>query len=236
MRRFFIQTPESIPCVQYFTTEDEKYIKKVLRLQNGDKIMCFNGKGIIYEGTLTANINGKQIGVYLEKEEKIEENKKKSSIIVSAIKADRLEFLIEKCTEIGIDEIIVTETQFSNENIDYLKKKLNRLEKIIISASRQSERIYLTKLSFLSYSQVLEYFSKIENKYICTTEFKAKNIKEVISSESKDNVCWIGPEGGFNKIELASIIDLGFKPCRLGANILRSETAAMIASYELVNN
>lgn len=234
MRRIFIETPKSIPSVQIIGTDVKKYLKQVLRLTPGQKVECFDGKGKLYSGILNLTPHKDDWAVYIDEIIASDELKNHKILILSAFKLDRLEIALEKCSEIGITEFIICQTKYSQYKLDIFKSKLKRLELIISNACRQSERLFFPKISIINESDLsfLKNFGANFEKIVCTTEVESEFINK-IHKQSTDSILFIGPEGGFDKSELETIINYDFIPCKLSRSILRSETAAVVGSYEI---
>ena len=236
MRRIFIETPKDLPNVQYFGSEDIKYLKKVLRLKYSDEIECFDGKGNLYKGTLTTNQSGNKLGVFITEVSKTINTNPKNRLIISSFKIERMETAIEKCTELGIDEIILTRTQYSQVDLSLLERKKNRFTTIIQNASRQAERLFIPEISICETLDLSNLNTSSSKKFIATTETDGQDLSKITSSyQNEDFYLWIGPEGGFSKEELLKYNDLGFVNVKLGKNILRSETACIIGTYLICN-
>jgi 16S rRNA (uracil1498-N3)-methyltransferase len=135
-----------------------------------------------------------------------------------------MDWMIEKCTEIGISEITFIETENSERN----KINIERCEKILIQAIKQSKQYWLPKINnIISYNS---FFKNIKTEdYNCLL---AWCIEEKISinsvfNQNKPTLIMIGPEGDFTENEVKIALQKNFKPISLGNNILRTETAAI---------
>jgi 16S rRNA (uracil1498-N3)-methyltransferase len=137
--------------------------------------------------------------------------------------------MLEKCIEIGIDEISFIETSNSERS----KINLERCEKIAISAIKQSKQFYLPRLHPIqSFQSFLVQTKTIKNKWIawCESEKTDYLSKQITSIENSQNLVCIGPEGDFTTQEIQLARAHNFAPCSLGTNILRSETAAVLVA------
>jgi len=140
---------------------------------------------------------------------------------------ERFEWFLEKATEIGIDEITPLLTSHSE------RKTINtdRLEKILISAMKQSLKAYLPKLNNLTTFKELIISNKTENKYIAyCDEIQKTHLKDLII-KGNDILILIGPEGDFSPDEIQLATENSFSVVSLGAARLRTETARIVACH-----
>ena len=207
-------------------TEESNHIVKVLRYKPGDKVYFTDGRGGKYL-TEIISASGKNCSVKIIEYTKVEENFPKIHVAIAPPKKiDRFEFFVEKAVEAGIDEITPIITRFSE------RKKLNiqRIEKIAISAMKQSLRYYKPKLNEMT--KFNEFISKEYNaeKYIalCNAEKKINQF-----SPSDNILILIGPEGGFDDQEIKLAHEKGFKTIKLSNARLRTETAALFSVFAL---
>ena len=215
---------------------------KVLRLNLGEKVVCFDGLGhewlceivsLRVEGSSSKHPNIK-LNIVSEKyfPSKQELKKPKVCIIVSLYKFDRFEFGLEKLVELGVDEIIVTKTHLSQFDLPVAEKKLERWKEILVSACKQSERKWISSISIMDVKKILgaPKDDKVLN-LVATTEIDSTQpLKDIETNKYNKVAIFIGPEGGFEKNELDEIISAGFKPVSLGENVLRAETAAIYSA------
>ncbi|QQR93839.1 16S rRNA (uracil(1498)-N(3))-methyltransferase [bacterium] len=219
--RFFVQNLNNKPILN---KKEIEHARKVLRMNIGDNFIAFDGFGNVWTCEFENDFNLKVI-----QHQFIEKDRHISRLIISLFKFDRLEWAIEKCTELGIDEIIFTKTKFSQIDLNLAEKKLARWKEITISASKQCERIYIPELKVMKPEQVLKLNGR---KFIGVTEFEVKkNFNSFPWKNSCEISLFIGPEGGFEKQELEEVISAGFEPVKISNSILRSETACMVGSF-----
>ena len=221
---------------QYFA-KDEKlnlydndyhHIKNVMRMKKGDLIK------VVYEGVVyTCKINNVSPNVDFEILSKEEKKKSNKSIVLafSLLKEQKLDYLMQKSTEVGIDEFIPLITSRSIINYDPKKdtKKKERWKKILKEASEQSNRVDIPKINDVMSINSLIYY-EADLKILFTLNEKSKNIKKVLEKNNKcDKILIVtGPEGGFTNEEEQILISNGFVSCTLGSNVLRSETAPIV--------
>ena len=205
-----------------------KQIKSVLRLELGDFLILCDGNGIEAKVEIIEINKGEIITQVIERTEK-EQDLKKVSLYLSILKKENFELAVEKAVEIGVSEIIPIITERT------IKLNLNedRLRKIIREASEQSGRTILPVLSPIM---------KFEDAIIDGTKNEEKIFFDLAENENskiidyKSASIFIGPEGGFTKEEQDFALQNDYKIESLGALTLRAETAAIIATYKVVNN
>lgn len=212
---------------------ESKHIARVLRLAVGNKIVLLNGKGTVFQCELTSV--GKQCTVNIIESTKVNDEKPRIHIAIAPTKNnDRLEWFIEKTTEIGINEI----TPIICSNSERKVVKQERLLKTAIAAMKQSGRAFLPKIN--EAIKLKDFFTdcNAEQKFIAHCyEENQQHLKEIYTL-GKDVVLLIGPEGDFSleEVEIA-LKKHNFIPVSLGKNRLRTETAGIYActSIKLLN-
>lgn len=221
---YFIFDPEQNSLI----SDEIHHIKDVMRLKPGSEILATDGKGQEYRLQLK---NLKPFEVKVMDVNTLPEGGTKIKFIISSIKVPLLELIIQKLTEIGVDEIIITKTKFSQITLDKLSPKLKRWETIIQTACKQSERAYFPKISIQAMEEI-DYEEGSLN-LIGDTQYNPAPllIKDINISEFKNISLLIGPEGGFEKSEYESLINTyNYKAVKFAANILRTETAAIVGA------
>ena len=214
------------------SAEQSHYIKNVMRLKPGDTISLFN----TMNGEWDAKIVNHAKEATEFKVEKLTKNKKLENdlwLAFSPIKKNPLDMMIQKTTELGIQKfipILAERTIVKEINIE-------RVKKIIIEASEQSNRISVPKIENLeSLKNFLNQFPKNGCLIFCDINCEKSNLKDILSKKIEGPVCiLIGPEGDFSEKERQLIIEKKeIYSLSLATNILRAETAA-IAAVTIVN-
>ena len=225
---FFFPGCQNVPTVQILPEEESQHAVKVLRLQVGEEIAVVDGVGGFYTARIT-NPHPKHCGFEItEVKSGFGKHDYKLHIAIAPTKnIERLEWFIEKSTEIGIDEITPVVCRFSERKM----VKEERLQKIIVAAAKQSLKAYFPKLNPLTTFDELMKNHQASQKFIahCYEEDKKLFQKEI--KPSSDVLILIGPEGDFSKEEVQKAISLGFVPVSLGNSRLRTETAGVVACH-----
>jgi len=213
-----------------FDKEESKHIIKVLRKKDTDILHVTNGLGLLLETEITLASDNKCtvkiIGV-----KKVQPSKFKLHLAVAPTKMnDRFEWFLEKATEIGIHEITPIICDRSERKV--VNKE--RFEKIILTAMKQSNVLYLPKLNEAT---TFKEFIKHENEGLQLIAHCEETDKKSLKSVLKPNenvTLLIGPEGDFSEKEIALALENNYVAVSLGNTRLRTETAAIVASHSVV--
>ncbi len=206
------------------TSEESWHCAKVLRKKAGDAIQLIDGKGNFYEAVLelvsdkkcTANITS---GPVLQ----AKRNYYLHLAIAPTKQIDRIEWMIEKAVEIGIDEISFINCKNSERTVI----KTERIHKIVESAVKQSLQAYLPKVNeLMSFKEIMN-ASKEDQKLIAHCYDSEKENLKQINFKNKSTLILIGPEGDFSKEEVDIALSNKFKAVSFGNNRLRTETAGL---------
>jgi len=208
--------------------EESRHIVRVLRKKAGDTIHFTDGKGQFYE-TVVSHINGKSCTVEILKRFEGDDRRPfKIHIAIAPTKNnDRLEWFLEKATEIGIGEITPIICDHSERKV----VKHERLNKVITSAVKQSLKSFHPKLN--EQINLKDFLNKefTGQKFIAYID---KDVTLELSNSLKpegDILILIGPEGDFRPEEVELAKQKGFIPVRLGKSRLRTETAGVVAVH-----
>jgi 16S rRNA (uracil1498-N3)-methyltransferase len=208
--------------------EESQHAVKVLRLQMGAEITVVDGVGGYYKAKIS---NPHPKHCTFEITESLLEYRKRDFHLHIAIaptkNIERLEWFIEKATEIGIDEITPLLCRFSERKII----KAERLEKIIVSAAKQSVKAYFPILHPLCTFDELIKTHQSSQKFIAHCYEEDKKLLQNEIKKSTDVLILIGPEGDFSKEEVQKALSVGFIPVSLGNSRLRTETAGVVACH-----
>ncbi len=230
MQLFYNKNISSNDATFLFDKEESKHIIKVLRKKDGDILYVTNGFGYLFTTEIILASDTK-CTVKIIEFSKQDEPKFHLHIAIAPTKMnERLEWFLEKVTEIGIQEI----TPIICDNSERKVIKIDRFQKIIESAMKQSLHYYLPKLNEpISFKEFVkkEFASQ---KFIAHCE---ETDKKTLKSElilNQDVVILIGPEGDFSVKEIETSLQNKFIPVSLGNSRLRTETAGVVACHSVV--
>ncbi len=224
--------PEINPTTEsfFFDKEESKHIIKVLRKKDTDILHVTNGLGYLFTTQITLASDAK-CTVKIIKIEQAETPKFKLHLAVAPTKmTERYEWFLEKATEIGISEI----TPIICEHSERKHLKIDRFEKIIQTAMKQSNQLFLPKLNEpIAYKDFINKEFSGQKLIAHCEESDKKSLKNILKINENITLL-IGPEGDFSKKEIQIALNKNYIPIALGNNRLRTETAAIVAC-NLVN-
>ncbi len=233
MTRFFL-APEEMLGEELSLTGENAAHGKVLRLKAGDSVMVCNGEG--QECLCTVKeVSPGEITLAVERREASQSEAAVAVRVFMAFpKADKLEHVIQKATELGAFEIVAFPSGrcVSRPDEKSLKKKLERWQKIAASAAEQSGRGRIPRVTVLpSYAKALEEAAKAELPILFYENEKATTLAMAISRTPGFRTVSLmtGPEGGLEEEEVRKALEAGLRVCTLGSRILRCETAPLCA-------
>lgn len=246
MPRFFVKNDQVVENTIYIIGEDVKHIKNVLRKQVGDILeICNQQTGKTYKceifGINESRIENKIIEEIISKEDKV-----KVDIYQGLPKADKMELIIQKSIELGVNAIIPVDMKRCIVKLDSKSenKKIERWQKIAESAAKQSGRNIIPEIRHIvkiedivklkaSYDSIIVCYENEKDNYIKNELLKLKNNEEIRIA------IIIGPEGGLEENDVEYLKQNGAAIVTLGDRILRTETVALnllsIIMYELEN-
>ncbi|AYL93979.1 16S rRNA (uracil(1498)-N(3))-methyltransferase [Mucilaginibacter celer] len=225
-------TPDIDPShPQYFLNEEEsKHAIRVLRLEAGSLVQLIDGRGGLYDALIQDPHPKRTILKITAVKTEFDKRNHYLHVAVAPTKnIERLEWFLEKATEIGIDEVSLIIAQRSERK----EAKVDRLNKIITAAIKQSLKAYHPVLNEpLTLNQLLDKPFDGQ-KFIAHCEPGEKyKLKDELSLHGRCLIL-IGPEGDFAPAEIDKALQSGFKPITLGTSRLRTETAALEACFEV---
>ena len=222
MKLFF---GEIFPDVK-INDEEQQHIVKVLRMREGEEIFVTDGNGNLAKGNLI--FEGKKVSLDVKEiKENLTEFSPKLHIAIAPTKnIDRIEFFIEKATEMAISEITILQTEKTerkNLNIDKLRKQA-------IAASKQSLRFHFPKINDVT--KLSDFIKNVnpETTFVahCDASFERTEISKI---QNVENITFlIGPEGDFSEKEINLLSEKGIKAVSLGNQRLRTETAGIFVA------
>ena len=231
MVRFFVN-PEDLTFEKVLLTGENAQHAKVLRLKAGEEVLLCDGQG--NEAVcIVEEMDAKQLVVSVNtRRESTTEAAVRVSVYMAFPKADKLEHVIQKATELGAYEIVAFPSArcISKPDEKSLGKKIERWQKIAASAAEQSGRGRVPQvLTLPSYKAALERAAQADKALLFYENEKATTLKMALAGEYQSVSLLTGPEGGLEESEVKQAMDAGLQVCTLGSRILRCETAPLCA-------
>lgn len=217
-----IQTRAELP------EEEAAHAVRVLRLQEGDEVTLTDGTGNFYRAEISAASNKRCLVNILETLPQEPLWTGHLHLAMAPTKnMDRTEWLAEKATEIGFDELTFLNCRFSERKVI----KTERIQKILVSAVKQSLKARLPRLNEMTdfHKFVKQPFQG--QKFIAHCYEGEKPLLKDVLKQGEDALVLIGPEGDFSEEEVKLAVEQGFQPISLGRSRLRTETAALVACH-----
>ena len=230
MTRFFVDPDVFDRDTMVLSGENAQHAK-VLRLKEGEIILVCDGQG--QECVCRVSQTAPEILLSVEdRRSSVSEPVVDVSVYVAFPKADKLEHVIQKATELGAREIIAFPSSrcVSRPDEKSLKKKLERWQKIALSAAQQSGRGRIPQVLVLnSFSAALSRAAQSDRALLFYENEDAYTLKMALEGSYRTVSLMVGPEGGLEETEVSQAQEAGLKICSLGKRILRCETAPLCA-------
>jgi 16S rRNA (uracil1498-N3)-methyltransferase len=212
-----------------FLPEDEaRHALRTLRMSEGDELCLTDGRGSFYQAIIRkADVRRCEVEIIAQQPQPPLRNFRLHIALAPTKNMERTEWLCEKATEIGVDAITLLNCRFSERR----EARTDRLEKIMVSAIKQSGKATLPQLCGMT--PFGEFIARpfTGQAFIAHCAEGEKPLLQHLCRPLADTLILIGPEGDFSPDEIQSAIARGFSPVSLGASRLRTETAALVACH-----
>lgn len=236
MQRYFVKNEQMTDSSVTITGDDVKHISKVMRMNCGDEFIACNLSGRVVQCKIAEMTDDRIVATILYEKDDLTELPIHVTIAQGLPKGDKLDYIIQKGTELGASRFIPFQAARSVVKWDAKKsaKKIERLQKIAKEAAEQSHRSILPSVEPVASFAGLLQLSKNEDVRIVAYEEEGRGqnhhrLYEALSRLTTGGSLFvlIGPEGGLTSVEIAELEQAGFLACSLGPRILRTETAAL---------
>ena len=208
---------------------ESMHCSRVLRMKNGDEIFVTDGKGSRYRCLiLNSHTSHTSLSVLSQEKLEAEKNYYLTLAVAPTKNSDRMEWMVEKAVEIGVDRIVLLKCERSERKY----QKTERLKKIMIAAMKQSLSLFLPEITELTdYKDFICSCSKDSQKFFgyCSKDFPLKDFAKECKAGG-EVIVMIGPEGDFTFEEVDKAIKYNFIPVTFGNKRLRTETAGVYAT------
>lgn len=229
MDKTIFYTPDILTTSE-LPPDESLHCVRVLRMKEGDEILLTDGKGLFFDAVIT-NAHQKRCAVNILKTIETPNAWKFNLHIAFAPtkNIDRVEWFAEKATEIGVNHLSPLLCFHSERR----QMKHDRMEKILVSAMKQSQKAVIPQLDELSpFSSFIKQDFKGRKFIAHCYDGEKKHLKDIYKA-NEDVLILIGPEGDFSEQEVVEALNNGFEPISLGESRLRTETAALVACHSV---
>ena len=246
MKKFFVEDNQIEENIITIIGDDVNHIKNVLRLNIGEEILvCNQNTSNNYVCKVSEILKKEIICEITQKSDKSSESNIKIDIFQGLPKADKMELIIQKGTELGVNSFIPVKFKRTIVKLDEKDevKKIDRWQKIAEVAAKQSGRDIIPKIKSVenikNICNLIKEYDRVLVAYECENKNSLKNELKKLTANSLKIAVVIGPEGGIEENEVSELKKAGAKIVTLGKRILRTETVALaitaIINYELEN-
>jgi len=229
MPRYYIPQKITGSSVSISDTEQIHHMRDVLRLKAGAEVTIFDIEGNEFLSVIN-RLDRKQASLEIKIRKPANTKQLKLAIACAIPKKSRIDDIIDKLTQLGVDAIIPLETERGIVKMDENKEsRLERWRKIALSAVEQSQRNNLPLIRVMNMKEILAFSGQYDLKLIPTLTGQSKPLNEIFTSATQPAsiIVLIGPEGDFTPPEIELAVSTGFVPVFLGDTVLRVETAAI---------
>jgi 16S rRNA (uracil1498-N3)-methyltransferase len=229
--RLFVSSPLASGASVELAQEQAHYLKNVMRLGEGDAVALFNGADGEYRARV-ASFGKRAASLVVEGQTRPQQTEPDLWLVFAPIKRARIDYLVEKATELGAGALVPVITRHTHVE----RLNLDRLRAHAIEAAEQSERLTVPRIDEARpLDDVLAYWDASRRIMLCDESGKAPPAAAALARHTRERkqpaerwAVLIGPEGGFAETELDALRKLPFvSPVRLGPRILRADTAAL---------
>ena len=236
MQQYFLNEELNINSTYELSKDDSNHIVRIMRKQKDDKVYVVFNKEIKYICTIVDNNVDKVLVTPYEQVDGSNELSTKITVAIPPLKNDKIEYLIQKLTELGVSSILLfnSERNIAKIKKDKVESKLNRWSKIVKEAAEQSKRNLIPDIIYVDSLRDLIIFSEKYNHKVVAYEKESVNedninLKNLLHSNlnNKDVIAVFGSEGGLSENEINILTENNFDVIGLGKRILRAETAPL---------
>src|SRR3989338_770126 len=232
MHRFFVDSDSIIDNHVKITGDNAEQIRKVLRMREGEEIVVLDGAGWEYRVQLTSINKGSVTGEIKYKDFKPEDSKVKIILGQGIPKGEKMDFIVQKASELGVSEIIHLKLERCVVKIPPLGglEKIKRWQRIAKESSEQSLRRFIPSINTIyDLRQFCDKYKDTDLKIVFYEGEEKRGLKKLLNEkgEVKSISVVVGPEGGLSSEEIEIANSYGFIPIGLGQRILRADTVAL---------
>lgn len=242
MPRFFVENESILSDKIVIGGEDAKHISLSLRAKVGEKFTACDGRGTDYECEISDITKNEVTLSILEKKKSAAEPDVEVTLYQALVKSDKFDFIVQKCTELGVSRIVpvLTDRCISRPDDGSLSKKIARWNKIAKEAAMQSGRGIVPNVSdAVDFDTAIDRIKESGCGFLCYETCPHVPIDEIYEkcggrNAVKSAAFLVGPEGGISENEAARTVQKGVYLASLGPRILRAETAPLCVMSSLM--
>lgn len=231
--RFYSREPIATGQLVTLDSRNQHYLRHVLRVKEGQQLVLFDGNGDDYLATISQM---SRHDIMAEVESRIDrsasESKLKIQLAIAISKGDRMDWVMQKSTELGVSEVfpLITQRVDVKLNLERMQKKTDHWQEIIIAGCEQSGRSVIPLVN--ATQSIGQFFEHCESDMKLALKANGERLSDIARSTDtppKSITVLIGPEGGLSDEELALAEQNDFVPIGMGPRVLRTETAPIVA-------
>ena len=236
MQQYFLNEELNVESTYELSKDDSNHIVRIMRKKINDKVYVVFNNEVKYICNIIDNNVDKVLITPYEQVDGSNELPIKITVAIPPLKNDKIEYLIQKITELGVSNIVLfnSERNIAKIKKDKVDSKLNRWNKIIKEAAEQSKRNIIPDITYVdSLGDLIKFSENYDYKVVAYEKESVNedniNLKKLLTSDlnNKDVIAVFGSEGGLSEQEIDSLIDGKFDVIGLGKRILRAETAPL---------
>lgn len=230
MHRFILDKKSIRNKKIVFNSDQSRKIRKVLRLKIGEEVEVFDGRGWVYRVRLIKVRQEESIGEIIT-QDLLSDNKHNITIYQAFPKHVKIKFILQKCTELGVDKIIFFKSEYSQIKTDHISNdRTKRWQKIVSYSTEQSRRIFAPEIEINKDFDLDYILNSLTNTQasVLLLDKNGQRLNQIIENLNLSNLhVFVGPEGGFSKRELLIFDKYNIDKVSISNNNLRTETAGM---------
>ena len=236
MQQYFINEDLNVESTYELSKDDSNHIVRIMRKKIEDKVYVVFNNEIKYICTIVDNNVDKVLITPYEQVIGTNELSTKITVAIPPLKNDKIEYLMQKLTELGVSSIVLfnSERNIAKIKKDKVESKLNRWQKIIKEAAEQSKRNLIPDITYIdSFEKLIECSKSLDYKMVAYEKESINednyNFKKLLNGplENKSVIAVFGSEGGLSEKEINTLTSSEFDVISLGKRILRAETAPL---------
>lgn len=240
MHRFFVPENSIVEGRASFSRDQQRQLRNVLRVKQGDRAAIFDGSGREYGVQIELDQSGRASARILETSYPETEPRVSLTIIQSLPRSEKLSLILQKCTELGAAEFVITRTERSVARIESDKSgaKMERWQSIVKEAAEQSGRVRLPSVEGpFDYREAIRRSEDSDSVLVAWEKERDMELFSILPRLTGETrvALIVGPEGGLTAKEIEAAMESGAMPISLGARTLRTETAAIAACAVLIS-